>query len=57
MRPWVLEGGEVARGPDNEPLVELIRPVAWVADEVVDEATRVVRAANDEDWGPLRRGS
>src|SRR5205823_2587812 len=57
VRPWVLEGEEVGRGPDNEPLVKLIRPVAWVADEVVEEATRVVDEANDEDWGPLRRGS
>jgi anti-sigma regulatory factor (Ser/Thr protein kinase) len=49
-RAWVLEGEEVGRGPDNEPLVACIRPVAWVADEVVVEAADVV-----DEWGPLRR--
>src|SRR5687767_9407420 len=43
------------RGPDNEPLVDCKRPVAWVADEVVAEATGVVEAATEDDWGPLRR--
>ncbi len=37
-RAWVLQGREVARGPDNEPLLSDVRPVAWVADEVIDEA-------------------
>ena len=55
VRAWVLEGEELGRGPDNEPLVDCKRPVAWVLDEVVAEASRVVEAATDEDWGPLRR--
>lgn len=54
VRPWVLLGRELGRGPDNEPLVECLRAVAWVADEVVDAAGREVESAK-EDWGPLRR--
>ncbi|MBW3611065.1 MAG: hypothetical protein KY438_06000, partial [Actinobacteria bacterium] len=34
---WVLEGTVVGHGPDNEPLVELRRPVAFISDEVVAE--------------------
>jgi hypothetical protein len=55
VRAWVLEGEEVGRGPDNEPLVDCAEPVAYVDDAVVDEATRIVEAASDEDWGPLKR--
>ncbi len=40
-RAWVLEGPVVGRGPDNEPLVSLGRPVAWIADEAVAEAKRL----------------
>jgi hypothetical protein len=54
VRPWVLQGEEVGRGPDNEPLVTIGRPVAWVADEILAEAERVV-ADQNQDWGPLRR--
>lgn len=55
VRAWVLDGDEVGRGPDNEPLVDCCEPVAWVADEVVAESQRVVDAAPAEGWGPLRR--
>jgi hypothetical protein len=55
VRPWVLEGEECGRGPDNEPLVRCERSVAWVADEILDEAERVT-AEQDATWGPLRRG-
>jgi hypothetical protein len=54
VRPWVLQGREVGRGPDNEPLVRCDRPVAWVAEEIMTEAERVVTEQN-QDWGPLRR--
>lgn len=54
VRPWVLTGREVGRGPDNEPIVDDVEPVAWVADAVVSEATEVVESASEE-WGPLRR--
>lgn len=39
-RAWVLQGRQVARGPDNEPLLADFRPVAWLDDEVIDEARR-----------------
>jgi len=35
---WVLAGDIVARGPDNEPIVARFEPIAWIADEVLDEA-------------------
>jgi hypothetical protein len=54
VRPWVLEGEEVGRGPDNEPLVRCRRPVAWIAEEVVEESIRMIEAAGGE-WGPLDR--
>jgi hypothetical protein len=50
----VLQGEEVGRGPDNEPLVSCDQPVAWVADEILAEAEGVV-ADQNQDWGPLRR--
>jgi hypothetical protein len=40
-RGWVLTGEVVARGPDNEPLVRKVRPVAWLSDDVITEAKRL----------------
>ena len=57
VRAWVLEGDELGRGPDNEPLVDMHRPVAWVAEGVVEEAERVVAEIDCGDWGPLSRSS
>ncbi|NYI91930.1 hypothetical protein HNR02_005305 [Amycolatopsis endophytica] len=37
-RPWVLGGTEVDFGPDNEPLLVDVEPIAWIADELVTEA-------------------
>jgi hypothetical protein len=54
VRPWVLEGEEVGRGPDNEPLVHCRRPVAWIAEAVVDESVRLIEATPGS-WGPLDR--
>jgi hypothetical protein len=54
VRPWLLEGRERGRGPDNEPLVECDRPVAWISGRVIDEAAHTVDEQNDQ-WGPLRR--
>jgi hypothetical protein len=56
VRPWVMEGEEIGRGPDNEPLVRCRRPIAWVADEVVQTARRLVEACSTE-WGSLDRQS
>lgn len=54
VRPWVLEGREVSRGPDNEPLVECREPVAWLDESVVQEAVREIDEQPAE-WGPLDR--
>jgi hypothetical protein len=54
VRPWVLEGRELGRGPDNEPLVGCDRPVAWIGDRVISEAVRSVEEQSTR-WGPLRR--
>lgn len=51
---WVFIGRECGRGPDNEPLVECLQPVAWVTDEVTDEAARLLEDRS-ADWGPLER--
>jgi hypothetical protein len=54
VRPWLLEGPERGRGPDNEPLIGCDRPVAWISSRVISEAMHVVDDQN-EQWGPLRR--
>lgn len=53
-RAWVLVGRECGRGPDNEPLVECVRPVAWIESGVVAEATELLDTL-DEAWGSLDR--
>lgn len=40
---WVLTGPVVARGPDNEPLIEPATAVAILDDRLVEEAKRVYR--------------
>ncbi|MFF8653767.1 DUF6098 family protein [Streptomyces huasconensis] len=56
VRPWVLLGHECARGPDNEPLVRDVEPLAWIdAQMIVEAREEVARAAGR--WGPLRRTS
>jgi Family of unknown function (DUF6098) len=58
VQPWVLVGDQCGRGPDNEPLVRVRRPIAWIADAALVEAERLVEAQNSEEWGPLdRRGA
>jgi hypothetical protein len=46
VRPWILEGRKLGRGPDNEPLVRCDRPVAWIAGQVIDEAVHVIEEQN-----------
>jgi hypothetical protein len=55
VRPWVLTGKEIARGPDNEPLVTDVRPLGWIDLQVIDEAKAEV-ARQEKPWGTLRRG-
>ena len=54
VRPWILEGRELGRGPDNEPLVRCLRPLAWIAEPVLREAQRIMEDQN-RDWGPMKR--
>jgi hypothetical protein len=54
VRPWLLCGEEVGRGPDNEPLVRCDRPLAWIDEQVVGAATDLVDSQRG-DWGPLNR--
>jgi hypothetical protein len=54
VRAWLLEGREVGRGPDNEPLVECVKPIAWISDDVVKEATAEIDA-QPANWGSLNR--
>jgi hypothetical protein len=35
---WLITGRIVGNGPDREPLLQPWRPVAWISDEVLDEA-------------------
>ena len=56
--PWVLVGRQIARGPDNEPLVVCGRPVAWISDGALAECERTVADQASGEWGPLdRRGT
>ncbi|MFF3501449.1 DUF6098 family protein [Streptomyces sp. NPDC003247] len=54
VRPWILTGRETGRGPDNEPLVADVRPLCWIAAEVIEEARTEV-ARQEAEWGSLRR--
>ncbi len=44
---WVLTGEVVGHGPDCEPLVAGVRPVATLDDAVLEEAANVYRASFD----------
>lgn len=46
---WILDGRQVAQGPDHEPLVRECRPVARLTDSVVAEACNVWRTASGHD--------
>jgi hypothetical protein len=39
-RPWVLTGQVADFGPDNEPLLVHVEPVAWLTGQLVREARR-----------------
>jgi len=54
VRPWLLTGRVLGRGPDNEPLIACDRAIAWVGSQVIEEAAQAVDKQNGE-WGPLRR--
>ncbi|WP_207934754.1 DUF6098 family protein [Actinomadura sp. KC06] len=54
-RPWVLEGEEVGRGPDNEPLVARPVAVALIDKQVLDQAESLLKHDANGEWGPLGR--
>jgi hypothetical protein len=39
-RPWILNGEVVGNGPDHEPLVVDVRPIAWLGEGALAEARR-----------------
>jgi len=49
---WILTGRTAARGPDCEPLVHGVRPIARLADTVLGEAEARYRAHFDAGRGP-----
>lgn len=54
VRPWLLHGRESGRGPDNEPLVDHVEPLAWIAAAVIEEAVGVIEE-QPGPWGPMER--
>lgn len=54
VKPWLLHGTEVGRGPDNEPLVRDVEPIGWIDDGVITEAEREV-GRQDGAWGSIDR--
>lgn len=45
--PWLLAGHVVGYGPDHEPLVSDVEPVAWLDPALVDEAREHYHARFD----------
>jgi hypothetical protein len=39
-RPWILTGRIAGYGPDHEPLVVDVEPIAWIGERVVTQARR-----------------
>lgn len=50
--PWVLTGAVVARGPDCEPLLRNVVPVARLSESLLAEAEERYRAHFDVGSGP-----
>lgn len=49
---WVLRGREAGRGPDCEPLLADVEPVAKLDESLLDEAEARYRARFDAGQGP-----
>lgn len=49
---WVLHGSIVARGPDDEPLLRDVEPVARLSSGLLDEAERRYEANFSAGLGP-----
>ncbi len=54
VEAWLLRGRELARGPDNEPLVRCEEALCWIAETAMQEARRVVTEQHG-GWQPLNR--
>lgn len=39
-RPWILTGEVVGNGPDHEPLVVAVQPIAWLGEGALDQARK-----------------
>ena len=46
-RPWILTGQVVDFGPDNEPLLDAIEPIAWLSGSLLREARQRYRERLD----------
>ncbi|MEV0901995.1 DUF6098 family protein [Actinoplanes sp. NPDC049802] len=55
VRAWLLTGEACGRGPDNEPLVRCLCPVAWIDGQALEEAAQLVSSQGSAEWGPLDR--
>jgi hypothetical protein len=49
---WVLTGREVGRGPDCEPLLADVHPVARLSERLLEEAEQVYHEHFDAGTGP-----
>ncbi|MFD6951029.1 hypothetical protein A6A08_20395 [Nocardiopsis sp. TSRI0078] len=49
---WVLQGRTVAHGPDHEPLLDDVRPVAYLSEDVMEEALDRYRRRFEAGRGP-----
>ncbi|MGC9666194.1 DUF6098 family protein [Planosporangium sp. 12N6] len=55
VRPWVMVAEQCGRGPDNEPLVTRVRPMAWISDRALAECEALIEDLGSTEWGPLDR--
>jgi hypothetical protein len=39
-RPWILTGSIIGYGPDHEPLLADVAPIAWIGPRVIEQANR-----------------
>lgn len=46
-RPWILTGEVLGNGPDHEPLVGSIRPIAWIGERALRQARAYYRERFD----------
>ncbi|MGI5248535.1 DUF6098 family protein [Actinacidiphila glaucinigra] len=56
VRGEAAAGRLVGRGPDSEPLVAEVHPLAWLSAVVIAEAETDVTRKHD-GWGTLRRAT